>query len=399
MERASPASVGLDWWAQFPWATRHTLLALVLFYVASWFSSGLAMSVTMIPFYTILKLELHRLLLAPLFCNSIVSLVFVAVTFASMGARLESSLGTAQLVVLMTTIATLTQLMFILLAFLLASFGQFEALFFRCEGFWVVLMGLVVFECLSSPEGHRRLLFVPTPIPTKFFPLALFGLFSLFAGPRADMALSLLMGFAHQRGYLDLLKPSEQTVQTWESGCLANLTTRPHYITQASAQGMAATTAAPVRGEPAGERSSWANAFSRDPGPHSAPSSPAAHGQARSSSSSLGRPWAADHSSNAAGGPTASTVFPGGGHTLGSSVSASAPSQLAPPASDREAARAARLHAIGARSAAPDIPRRDSPWPAAVARLTEMGYARQDALAALEAGDGNLNSAINSLAS
>ena len=54
------------------------------------------------------------------------------------------------------------------------------------------------------------------------------------------MALSMGIGYLYQKGHLDLLKPSAHTIMQWEMGCLANLTTRPFYITQGSAQGAGA---------------------------------------------------------------------------------------------------------------------------------------------------------------
>ena len=69
-------------------------------------------------------------------------------------------------------------------------------------------MGLIVIECLESPDGHRRLFFLPTPIPTKYYPLALFALFTMFGGFNLGMALSMAVGFAYQKGYLDMIKPN-----------------------------------------------------------------------------------------------------------------------------------------------------------------------------------------------
>jgi|TARA_B100000513_G_scaffold70137_1_gene28102 hypothetical protein len=68
--------------------TRYTLQTITVLYFISWFSS-VSMALINIPYYTVLKLEIYRLLLAPLFCNSILNLIFAFICFTSMGSRLE----------------------------------------------------------------------------------------------------------------------------------------------------------------------------------------------------------------------------------------------------------------------------------------------------------------------
>lgn len=84
--------------------------------------------------------------------------------------------------------------------FLMAGFGTYEALFFQCQGFWVVLFGLIAVECLGSQEPTRQLFMIPVQIPTPYYPLALFALFSLFGGPSLGLAFGLAAGYGFAYG-------------------------------------------------------------------------------------------------------------------------------------------------------------------------------------------------------
>ena len=147
-------------------------------------------------------------------------------------------MGSTNLGVLLAVMSLATNLIFVFVCYLMASLGSYEALFFQCQGFWPVLMALIVVESQSSPESTRRLFVVAVPI--KYFPLALYALFSLFTGPRLDMAIAMGVGYLNAQGRLAACKPTPQQVAAWESGCLANLTSHQNFILGSSAQGSSA---------------------------------------------------------------------------------------------------------------------------------------------------------------
>ena len=75
-------------------------------------------------------------------------------------------------------------------------------------------MGLIVVECMASNEPTRQLFFIPYPIPTKYFPLALYALFALFGGLNLGMAISMGVGYLYSLGHLDVLKPTDLPTDT-----------------------------------------------------------------------------------------------------------------------------------------------------------------------------------------
>jgi hypothetical protein len=60
-------------------------------------------------------------------------------------------------------------------------------------------------------------MFIPVDIPSKYFPLALFALFSLFSGPELDLLVAMLVGFLYSKGHLDRFKPTSYQLEQLEA--------------------------------------------------------------------------------------------------------------------------------------------------------------------------------------
>lgn len=289
-------------------------------------------------------------------------------------------IGSAKMLALMVMLSLASNLGFVVVCLAFASLGTYEALLFQAQGFWPILMGLIVIECMDSPESHRRLFFWPTPIPTKLYPVALFAIFSLFTGFKLDMAISMAVGYFYHKGYLMSFTPQPATVQRWERGCLANFTTRPQYITQTSAQGMTyGSNAAPAISQNGG--GGGASMGSLWPG-----------GAGRSSGGRGDIEQAVPMQGGGSGTTEAFPAFPGGGQTLGSSDRR----QVGPARETAREARLARLAPNHGRSPATATPH--FRWKSELEKLEAMGYSSADSMAALEATQGNLNTAVNHLA-
>src|SRR3546814_8719424 len=98
---------------------------------------------------------------------------------------------------LLGTISLGTNLVFIAACFLMYFFGMTYALHLDASGFWMIVLGLMVVDCMATPERPRRLLFLPVNIPSKYMPLALFALFSLLGGFQFASAIALGIGYLY----------------------------------------------------------------------------------------------------------------------------------------------------------------------------------------------------------
>jgi len=67
-------------------------------------------------------------------------------------------------------------------------------------GLWLPFFAFIIQTSLANPDGVSMLLCLPIQIKTKYYPIALWVLLSLFSrGPRLDLLIALLVGYIHYK--------------------------------------------------------------------------------------------------------------------------------------------------------------------------------------------------------
>ena len=237
----APPNAYERWTSSTPPATRFTCYTIVCFYVLTFFSSNVLYAFSNIPIF-VLHGEVWRPFLSSFFSNGLFSVVFIAFTLSSLGARLERALGTLCFTHLVLSTVILTNLTFLLWCLMLAYNPLYQvssALIIPSIGFWPIIMALIVVECSIYPAPTRQLLFFPAQIPTKYYPLALLLLFSLFSFSW-DMPIGMGMGYLRVFGWLQHISPSNNTLQRIENqggGLFEFLITAEHYVSVSDAIG------------------------------------------------------------------------------------------------------------------------------------------------------------------
>ncbi|EWM20523.1 hypothetical protein Naga_100335g2 [Nannochloropsis gaditana] len=205
-----------NWCASTPFITRSTLHLLLALYALSWVVD-LTAYLANIPYMSIYKLQLWRPFLSPFYTEGLLSVLFLCLSLGGMATTLEQAKGSTSFLCLMAAISFLTNFLFLLICLLL-SVLQPSALYLSAGSFWIVVLGLLTVDCLASNLPTRQLFGLPCQIPSLYFPLLLFLLFSLFAGPRLDLGLAVGVGYLVGWGYLDVLLPPLACLTRWEEG-------------------------------------------------------------------------------------------------------------------------------------------------------------------------------------
>jgi len=209
----------LDYYQRFcektPFVTRTVIVFTIVEYIMSFF----------IPFeeffgnvtwLTILNFEIYRLVLSPFVGNSIMTLIILLMSYPTIGSQMEWNMGSSSYLFLMFTMSIITNLLFNMACLLLMVVTR-SSLYYSCQGFWIILFSLITIDFMTSPDTPRRLLCIPIDIPSKYMPIAMFALFSLFDGPSLSFAIAIMVGYASKLGYLDRLKPSSYYLEQLES--------------------------------------------------------------------------------------------------------------------------------------------------------------------------------------
>lgn len=204
-----------QWSDKTPWITRVSMVSIVVIYILSWFFSFDTV-LGNVPYFAIFNFEIYRIIFSPFVGNSLFQVILIAMFFPSMGSKMEWSLGSTGFIVLITTCSLLTNILFDILCIILSMLGTPEAIFSSCSGFWLIIFSLITIECMLTPDAKRRMMFIPVDIPDRYFPLALYLLFSLFSGPQLGYAISIAVGYLYSLGKLDRLKPSTSYLDSME---------------------------------------------------------------------------------------------------------------------------------------------------------------------------------------
>ena len=217
------------WCERTPVVSRNTLVIIVVMYLFSLFGAIDTLSFAVVPMF-VMQLGLHRLFLAPFAQNSLFGVLFVCLSFSGMGQRLEQMRGSSSLLSLMLMLAVLGNVAFVMVCCVL-SFADPRVMFSMSAGFWNVIMSLIVVECHYAPDASRRMMFLPCEIPSKYFPLALLGFFSLLGGSLFPLFVSVGVGYAYCNGYCASFEPSAETLARWEAnGRLTWLANKPGFV-------------------------------------------------------------------------------------------------------------------------------------------------------------------------
>eukprot|EP00592_Proboscia_alata_P001973 CAMPEP_0194369628 /NCGR_PEP_ID=MMETSP0174-20130528/17949_1 /TAXON_ID=216777 /ORGANISM="Proboscia alata, Strain PI-D3" /LENGTH=364 /DNA_ID=CAMNT_0039146681 /DNA_START=164 /DNA_END=1258 /DNA_ORIENTATION=- len=324
-----------------PLVTRYSFSTIVMSYFASFFVDP-SFALSNIPYFTIFRFELYRLVLSPLLCTSLLSLVFAYLSFVENGKRLEYSMGSVQFLVLLVTVGLSVNVAFcIISAALYFATGSQGYLIAGSESIWIVLLGLIAIECSKAPQDTVRKLFIFN-VPVRYYPLAILALFSLLSGYKMSYGLSVAVGYAYGFDKLNFLKIRSSTTQRWESaeGCLTNFTSRPGWIYGQNATGTGAWNDTQRQGQDGGTQWQPTSFF------RGQQTSEAAAGRTNNSNEGA--------SLRAPGKTKKPSFFTGGGQTLGSAESGNAGGSSIQSGnaggSSSVDARAARLAAVERRS-------------------------------------------------
>jgi membrane associated rhomboid family serine protease len=202
----------------------RTIITTQAFSWALSFFVDLTFSLANIPVFTVLHFEVYRIFTSVFLCTNFLSLAFATFSLVDTGKRLENSIGSTEFAFLFLSIGFLTNILYSAIgAFLDGLLGMQHFFYLPSFGVWLVLFGLTSFECIKSPQGTTRRLFMFT-VPITYYPLALLCLFSFIGGFSLAYVISIAVGYAYGLKTLEWLKVSSSTCRAWEETFLESMT-------------------------------------------------------------------------------------------------------------------------------------------------------------------------------
>ena len=98
-------------------------------------------------------------------------------------------------------------------------------------GIWNLILAVIAMECASADASSQRRLFIVN-VPTRYYPLALLGIFGLMSGGKLEMSYFLSVGVGYLCGFgkLDFCKLKVDRRKRLEGGVFRKFTEKVGFV-------------------------------------------------------------------------------------------------------------------------------------------------------------------------
>ena len=190
-----------------------------------------------IPYYTILRFQIWRLVTSNFISTSFLNLIFVFFFWLPQSMNLERSIGTVRYMINFFVNSIFIQLLYDLFLLIFSIFNSSILLkkiyydknnnmeYIESDGLWPYIMMEMTILCLANPENEMNILCFSYPIKSKYYPLILFVILTVCNFTiKFDLIAGIVYGCIYVyylRNYLDF---DEQTIEKIEGSFLFNYT-------------------------------------------------------------------------------------------------------------------------------------------------------------------------------
>ena len=185
-----------------PFFAKWFMILTLIFFLINLFTPYISFYLADIPYFTIFYGQIWRLFTTAFITTGLINLIFGLFIFQRYSIQNEKDIGTVKYMLNFFRNCFFIQVIYCLIALLISLIIRNSILLkmkammggVRNEGIWPILMCEITLFCLSSPERPMRFFFFPCVFKAKYYPLILFGIFTLLSNFNIDF--EILSGIA-----------------------------------------------------------------------------------------------------------------------------------------------------------------------------------------------------------
>lgn len=189
--------------SSIPYFVKIVLCSTVILYLFNFIIPYVGLFLADIPYFTVYKIQLWRLITTPFITTSIFSVIFSIFFWYEKASKLEKEIGTIKYMLIFFMNSLFIQILFCTLMLLLSFIIQSQYPMkmkvtprgIRNEGIWPILLCDITLLCLSNPNENLKFRFFPCTIKAKYYPLILFLIFTIISGFVIDFENLCGIGF------------------------------------------------------------------------------------------------------------------------------------------------------------------------------------------------------------
>ena len=185
-----------------PFFIKWFMIITLFFFFFFFFTVYIAFYLANIPYYTIYQCQFWRLITTAFITTGLINLIFSLLIFYRYSINTEKDIGTIKYMLNFFRNCLFIQIIYSLITLLISLIIRNSILMkmkltmggVHNDGLWPILMCEITLFCLSNPERDMRFFIFPCVFKAKYYPLILFGIFTLLSNFNIDF--EILSGIA-----------------------------------------------------------------------------------------------------------------------------------------------------------------------------------------------------------
>ena len=185
-----------------PFFIKWFMIITLFFFLLNFFTVYIAFYLANIPYYTIYQCQFWRLITTAFITTGLINLIFSLLIFYRYSINTEKDIGTIKYMLNFFRNCLFIQIIYSLITLLISLIIRNSTLMkmkltmggVHNDGLWPILMCEITLFCLSNPERDMRFFIFPCVFKAKYYPLILFGIFTLLSNFNIDF--EILSGIA-----------------------------------------------------------------------------------------------------------------------------------------------------------------------------------------------------------
>ena len=198
-------------WKSIPFFVKTINILTILIYIPSLFVKEIPYYLANIPYFTLLKFQLWRLLTGTLLTTNVFNIILYLLFWVNEASKLETGLGTVSYFLIFLMNSTFIRIIYSILMVIIGLLtkkniynkGKFTGRI-NSSGLTPVIMCELSLLCLSNPNSKMKFLCIPFEFKAKYYPIFLFITFGLLNSLYTDV--EILIGILYSFLYHFILK-------------------------------------------------------------------------------------------------------------------------------------------------------------------------------------------------
>ena len=215
-------------WKNIPLFIRLITFITIILYILNFFIQNISFYLSNIPYFTIYKINLWRIMTTILITTDILNIILSLFFWIKYASELESSMGTIKYFLVFTMNSIIIQICYTLISYLIAFLiNNKQFLLGKIKdkndisnsGIWPYIICELTLLSLSNPNQNMKILFFPCQFRAKFYPILLFIIFSIMNSFVIDLEVltGIIYAFLYHFCIKKKIKISDQLVEKIEN--------------------------------------------------------------------------------------------------------------------------------------------------------------------------------------